>query len=280
MLRKARLSLMSKRGDAGEAGPYQADHDRDLLLISAIRELQNIAILSANIAMFLNSVYRSNTRSIPMRVAAFMPPDPVVLPLLLQGGWRAKQVPELKLVFADLEAAKRLLRPYITDSRAPIDNGTLLDLVNAWKDATGSILAAFEMFENEPGVRQTTKLKSTISEIKQVLVDAREGNVPAESANRFEVSAWSRRREHKRLLLNANVVAHYHGQSRNAMVTDVSITGFSLSDAPGLRLGDRASVTLAGGRSLAGEVVWISQNRAGVKLFAELSASDPLVSNG
>lgn len=83
----------------------------------------------------------------------------------------------------------------------------------------------------------------------------------------MRIRQWLDRRLHERRKLNIDVVVFTNSGAINAVLRDVSSSGFGLDGVEGLNVGDRIMVADRHVLSLRGEVVWRSNGSAGARFL-------------
>lgn len=83
----------------------------------------------------------------------------------------------------------------------------------------------------------------------------------------MRMRAWIDRRLSKRKRVQLSATINTGGTVRHATVVDMSSTGAGIIGIEGLKTGDMAIVTVEAAKPLNCEVVWASDNRAGVRFI-------------
>ena len=267
----------------GWDGLYEDDTARATMFAAAVHELQNVGILCAVTCSTLNDLYRAGASNLPAHCITMMPPEPVVVSLLIETSriWRMgpRLVPQIKQMTFYLDNARQLLtaNTHCTVMPTPVGNVEFEALVDAWRAASGAIWTTFDVIECEPPVPLAAGVIPAMMKLKDFLARARDGGTPCLSEARGEYPSWAQRRQRVRALVNLRATACYGGVTRTILVRDASYGGLGLDYAPGLQVGVPIVLTLEGGRYFEAVVAWCHGERAGVKFPAELTADDPLL---
>ena len=255
----------------------------DTLFIDAARqEVHYIAILTALTCSTLNYNYQFDTWRPSKEFMRFLPPEPIILPILFRRWSNLNPTPGVTHLFdhyaSYLADAKRLVRSVYASPDGKPRAAQIDEVVSTWQAVASATLLA--LYEIDRIMDDDADEQQIRSELADLLIAVRDGNSPALVDGRPIMPTWAQRRRHRRVLVNMNATARYRGQSHAVLLVNVSQGGIGLDFMSGVKIGEFVAVTLPSGRRLLGSVTWSNGSRAGLVLSSELAADDPLISSG
>lgn len=254
--------------------------DQTSYVAAAIREIEFMFACTVLTASLVNAYAGNRAINKELSLSSFLPPDPK----LLSRTALAEYAPELKqetlnFVVAFLSSA--------ASAKAAVQHGPNQTtgpasypgaLCRSWRitgqnavDASDALFSDVVLPAAE-GARWPAQ--------RAALREASLGLSPCLSNDgRLVFPGWAERRgaERKKKGLRVSLTAPVEAE---ITLSDISQTGIGLAGVPALEAGNFVSITVPGGRVLAGTVVWQRALCAGVRLHELLSVNDPIMFSG
>ncbi|HRD76084.1 MAG TPA: PilZ domain-containing protein [Hyphomicrobiaceae bacterium] len=279
----AALAEVARARDGREIPPgLGAEARRAVDLIRA--ELEAVAVLVAVSASVVAAIASGRQgRSLAKSIDTYLPLElalvtHVAAPLLASEPG-IELLADVRAFEIRLDLLRRMSRAFAADARegTPGRSGVAIDiLADGWRSLCETAIAVLEA---TAGLTEVDREHA--SHLSSLLARAEAGHADCIDADgAISIPGWAERRRHQRFPLAETATLVIGDAIHPVTISDASIGGLGICDAPGLVRVQEVAVRLKDGRRLSGRIAWTRGNQSGLKLEMPLDPADPLLSSG
>jgi len=255
----------------------QSSSQIGITLPEIMSQLLSIAYLTAAVtditkAVEDGSLPRSRYRDLELYLPAGIALLPEAIASVLRHSREYTVTGDLATLPSRLKFTLRMSRIVIkTPEDERVDGAAL---ASAWSFVASGLVEALALCDHLQKSNGGHNLD--VSRAEKLLDDVLKGERPCINRfNNISIPDWAERRDEKRHQCKIPVKVHSVQGQHDAILTDLSRTGFGLSGSKQLAPGDKVRIDRQIGSALSGRVVRHNDGKTGVKLKWVLAADDP-----
>lgn len=249
-------------------------------------EIEEASVLIAITASIAGALAESRAAGLNLKhLTSYMPPSPELyrkhIDAVLSAALSPSLVLPIQAYHARLSYALRLTRAIVEAGPAPTDairTAEIEKVEDAWRHVCGTALGAIAILRETLASVRYSRPPVNNEHAEALLRSAKAGGRPCVGDDgKVQMPRWAESRAHKRQPTENTARVAIAGGVQEVVIENASRTGLGLSGIKGAAPGMPVAVNLEDGQRLAGKIMWVREERAGVQLIDMLPASHVLL---
>lgn len=242
-------------------------------------EIEEASVLIAITSSIAGALAESRAEGLTLKhLTSYMPPSPDVyrkhIDVVLAAALSPAIVLPIQAYHARLSYALRLTRAIVDAGPAPtnaIRTTEIEKVEDAWRHVCGTALAAIAVLRETLASVRYSRPPVNNEHAEALLRSAKAGGKPCVGEDgKVHMPRWAESRTHARQPTEMTARVLMLGGMQNVIIENASRTGLGLSGIKGAAPGMSIAMNLEDGQRLAGKIMWVRAERAGVQLMEML----------
>lgn len=251
-----------------------------------LAEIEEASVLIAITASIAGALAESRAAGLNLKhLTSYMPPSPEVyrkhIDIVLAAALSPSLVLPIQAYHARLSYALRLTRAIVEAGPAPTNAVRIIEIEkveDAWRHVCGTALGAIAILRETLASVRYSRPPVNNEHAEALLRSAKAGGRPCVGEDgKVRMPRWAESRGHARQPTEIKARAFIEGGAQQIVIENASRTGLGLSGIKGAAAGTPITIQFEDGQRLAGKIMWVREERAGVQLTDMLPQMHPLL---